>query len=40
MIAGLACVLAVEGGICHRALTVPVLRRLAPPVPAALPQEQ
>ncbi len=39
MIAGLACVLAVEGGICHRALTLPVLRRLAPPLAAALPQE-
>ncbi len=39
MIAGLAVVLAIEGGICHRALTVPVLRRLAPPVAAALPQE-
>jgi hypothetical protein len=39
MIAGLAAVLAIEGGICHRALTLPVLRRLAPPVAAALPQE-
>ena len=39
MIAGLAAVLAIEGGICHRALTLPVWRRLAPPVAAALPQE-
>jgi hypothetical protein len=39
MIGGLAAVLAIEGGICHRALTLPVLRRLAPPVAAALPQE-
>ena len=39
MIAGLACVLAIEGGICHRALALPVLRRLAPPIAAALPQE-
>jgi hypothetical protein len=39
MIAGLAAVLAIEGGICHRALTLPVLRRLAPPIAAALPQE-
>jgi hypothetical protein len=39
MLAGLAAVLAIEGGICHRALTLPVLRRLAPPIAAALPQE-
>jgi hypothetical protein len=39
MIGGLAAVLAIEGGICHRALTLPVLRRLAPPVAAAVPQE-
>ena len=39
MIGGLAAVLAIEGGICHRALALPVLRRLAPPVAAALPQE-
>jgi hypothetical protein len=39
MIGALAVVLAIEGGICHRALTLPVLRRLAPPVAAALPQE-
>jgi hypothetical protein len=39
MIAGLTAVLAIEGGICHRALTMPVLRRLAPPIAAALPQE-
>jgi hypothetical protein len=39
MIGALAAVLAIEGGICHRALTLPVLRRFAPPVAAALPQE-
>jgi hypothetical protein len=39
MIGGLAAVLAIEGGICHRALTLPVLRRFARPVAAALPQE-
>ncbi len=39
MLAGLAAVLAIEGGLCHRALTLPVLRRLAPPIAAALPQE-
>ena len=39
MIAGLACVLAIEGGICQRTLALPVLRRIAPPVAAALPQE-
>jgi hypothetical protein len=39
MIGALAVVLAIEGGICQRALTLPVLRRLAPPVAAALPQE-
>jgi hypothetical protein len=38
MLAGLAAVLAIEGGICHRALALPVLRRLAPPIAAALPQ--
>ena len=31
MIAGLAAVLALEGGLVHRSLTLPVLRRLAPP---------
>ena len=36
MIGGLAAVLAIEGGICHRALTLPVLRRFAPPVAADL----
>ena len=39
MLAGLAAVLAIEGGICNRTLTLPVLRRLAPPIAAALPQE-
>jgi hypothetical protein len=33
MLGGLAVVLAVEGGLLHRTLTVPVLRRLALPVP-------
>ena len=39
MIGGLAAVLAIEGGLVHRTLALPVLRRLAPPVAAALPQE-
>jgi hypothetical protein len=39
-IAGLAAVLSIEGGLVHRVLAVPVLRRIAPPVAAALPQEQ
>ena len=39
-IAGLAAVLSIEGGLVHRALALPVLRRFAPPVAAALPQEQ
>jgi hypothetical protein len=34
-IAGLAAVLSIEGGLVHRTLTLPVLRRLAPPVPVA-----
>jgi hypothetical protein len=38
-IGGLAAVLALEGGLVHRSLALPVLRRLAPPRPAALPQE-
>jgi hypothetical protein len=38
-IAGLAAVLSIEGGLVHRALALPVLRRFAPPVAAALPQE-
>jgi hypothetical protein len=38
-IAGLAAVLSIDGGLVHRALALPVLRRLAPPVAAALPQE-
>jgi hypothetical protein len=33
MLGGLAVVLAVEGGLLHRTLTAPVLRRLALPVP-------
>jgi len=33
MLGGLAVVLAVEGGLLHRTLTVPVLRRLALPIP-------
>jgi len=33
MLGGLAVLLAVEGGLLHRALTVPVLRRLALPIP-------
>ena len=39
-IAGLAAVLSIEGGLVHRTLAVPVLRRVAPLVAAALPQEQ
>jgi hypothetical protein len=39
MLGGLAAVLAIEGGICYRTLTLPVLRRLAPPTASALPQE-
>ena len=38
-LAGLAAVLSLDGGLVHRALAMPVLRRLAPPVAAALPQE-
>jgi len=38
-IGGLAAVLALEGGLVHRTLALPVLRRLAPPRAAALPQE-
>ena len=38
-IGGLAAVLSLEGGLVHRALALPVLRRLAPPVAEALPQE-
>jgi hypothetical protein len=37
MIAGLAAVLSIEGGLVHSTLTVPVLRRLTAPVP--VPQE-
>ena len=37
MLGGLAVVLAVEGGLVHRTLAVPVLRRLALPIP--VPQE-
>jgi hypothetical protein len=37
MIGGLAAVLAIEGGLVHRTVTLPVLRRLTAPV--ALPQE-
>ena len=37
-IGGLAAVLSLEGGLVHRALALPVLRRLAP-VAEALPQE-
>jgi hypothetical protein len=37
-IAGLAAVLSIEGGLVHRTLVVPVLHRLAQPVPG-LPQE-
>jgi len=36
-LAGLAAVLSLDGGLVHRALALPVLRRLAPPV--AVPQE-
>jgi hypothetical protein len=39
MIGGLAAVLSIEGGLVQRAFALPVLRRLAPPVAAALPQE-
>jgi hypothetical protein len=39
MIGGLAAVLAIEGGLVHRTLALPVLRRLAPPATAPLPQE-
>jgi hypothetical protein len=39
MIGGLAAVLAIEGGICYRTLTLPVVRRLVPPLAPALPQE-
>jgi hypothetical protein len=38
-IGGLAAVLALEGGLVHRTLALPVLHRLVPPRPAALPQE-
>lgn len=37
MIAGLAVVLAIEGGLVHSSLTVPILRRLTAP-PAPVPQ--
>ncbi len=36
---GLAAVLSLEGGLVNRALALPVLRRIAPPVAAVLPQE-
>ena len=39
MIGGLAAVLSIEGGLVQRAFALPVLRRLAPPVAAAQPQE-
>jgi hypothetical protein len=38
MIAGLAVVMAIEGGLVHRTLTVPVLRRLGP-APTPVPQQ-
>jgi hypothetical protein len=38
MIAGLAVVLSIEGGLVHRTLTVPVLRRLGP-APTPVPQQ-
>jgi hypothetical protein len=38
-IAGLAAVLSLEGGLVHRTLALPLLRRIAPPVAAARPQE-
>jgi hypothetical protein len=38
-LAGLAAVLALEGGLVQRALALPLLRRIAPPVAAARPQE-
>jgi hypothetical protein len=38
MIAGLAVVLSIEGGLVYRTLTVPVLRRLAA-APAPVPQQ-
>jgi len=38
-LAGLTVVLSLDGGLVHRALAMPVLRRIAPPVAAALPQE-
>ena len=38
-LAGLTAVLSLDGGLVHRALAMPVLRRLAPPVAEALPQE-
>jgi hypothetical protein len=38
-LAGLSAVLALEGGLVHRTLALPVLRRFALPVAAELPQE-
>jgi hypothetical protein len=38
-IAGLTVVLSLEGGLVHRTLALPLLRRIAPPVAAARPQE-
>jgi hypothetical protein len=38
-LAGLSVVLSLDGGLVHRALAMPVLRRLAPPIADALPQE-
>jgi hypothetical protein len=38
-LAGLAAVLALEGGLVQRTLALPLLRRIAPPVTAARPQE-
>jgi hypothetical protein len=34
-IAGLAAVLSLEGGLLHRTLVLPLLRRIAPPIAAA-----
>jgi len=39
MIGGLATLLAVEGGLVHRTIALPVLQRLAPVLADALPQE-
>jgi hypothetical protein len=39
MIAGLAAVLSLEGGLLHRTLVLPLLRRIGPPIAAARLQE-